>query len=92
MIDSAGVLESSYLSSPVYYSDASEMLRGLSTAPEVQLCYASKWAEWFTGAPPNGPQRALLSSIAERPGVTVREILLETLTSNMFLERAELER
>lgn len=91
-IDPAGTLESSFLEAPIDYANASELLEQLAETPEVQLCYATKWSEWLTGTPPNDAQRAVLENLAETPGISIREVLLETLTSPWFLDRAELER
>ncbi|MCB9625294.1 MAG: DUF1592 domain-containing protein [Sandaracinus sp.] len=91
-IEPSGVLDSSFLSEPIVYTDAAELLGALSETPDVQVCYASKWSEWLTGAPPNAAQREELATFAARPDVTIREILLQTLTSPWFLDRAELER
>ena len=86
-IDPAGTLESTFLDAPIDYAGASELLAELAEAPEVQLCYATKWSEWLTGAPPNDAQRAEIARFTETPGVSIREVLLETLTSPWFLDR-----
>ncbi|MCB9604701.1 MAG: DUF1592 domain-containing protein [Sandaracinus sp.] len=91
-IEPSGALDSTFLSEPIVYTDAAELLGALAQTPEVQLCYASKWSEWLTGTPPNAAQRAELAGFAAQPDVTIREILLQTLTSPWFLDRAELER
>ena len=92
VIEPSGTLAATFVSEPIDYVDAAGLMTTLAGTSQVQLCYASKWSEWLTGAPPNPAQLAALSTIAQTPDITIREILLRTLTSPWFLDRAELER
>ena len=88
----AGSLDATFTSQTIDYTDAADLMSSLANSPRVQLCYASKWSEWLTGAPPNAAQRAQLELIANTPDISIREVLLRTLTSPWFLTRAELAR
>ncbi len=88
----AGSLDATYTSQTIAYTDAADLMSSLANSPRVQLCYASKWSEWLTGAPPNAAQRAQLQQIARTPDISIRELILRTLTSPWFLTRAELAR
>ena len=91
-IHPAGSLDATFAAQNIAYTDAADLMSSLATSPRVQLCYASKWSEWLTGAPPNTAQRAELERIANTPDITIREVILRTLTSPWFLTRAELVR
>lgn len=88
----AGALDATFTSQTIAYTDAADLMSSLASSPRVQLCYASKWSEWLTGAPPNAAQRAQLELMANTPDISIREVLLRTLTSPWFLTRAELAR
>jgi hypothetical protein len=88
----AGSLEATFTSQTINYTDAADLMSSLANSPRVHLCYASKWSEWLTGAPPNPAQRAQLELISRTPDISIREVLLRTLTSPWFLTRAELAR
>lgn len=86
-----GSLAATYISRSIDYADAAELMQSLARTDDAQLCYASKWSEWLTGAAPNDAQRAALFEIASTPDISIREILLRTLTSPMFLDRMEIQ-
>ncbi len=83
-----GVLDTFFLSSPIAYDDAGDLLQDLAAAPEVQRCYAAKWSEWFTGIHPDGDRLAAITEMADDTTLSLREIVLRTVTSPWFLTRA----
>jgi hypothetical protein len=91
-IEPAGTLEAGFVPETIEYTDAAELMASLGTTTEARLCYASSWSEWLTGTVPSAAQRAALEELIAEPGIGIREILLRTLTSPWFLDRAELER
>ncbi|MBX3250950.1 MAG: DUF1592 domain-containing protein [Myxococcales bacterium] len=88
-IDPAGRLDATFLSAPIVYESSAELLAELARAPEVQLCYAAKWSEWLTGRRPNRAQSDELERIAEAADRSIRDLILETIASPLFLDRVE---
>jgi hypothetical protein len=83
-----GVLDTWFLSSPIAYDHAGDLLQGLAAAPEVRRCYASKWSEWLTGVRPDGDRLDAIGGMADDTALSLREIVLRTVTSPWFLTRA----
>lgn len=86
-----GVLESSFIAEPIHYANAVELVEGLAATPEVQRCYAAKWSEWFTGIPPNDDQLDAIGALTAEQSLSMRDILLATITAPWFLTRAEVQ-
>lgn len=76
----------------IEYSNATDLMRQLSSLDEVKTCYASKWVEWITGFPVNHASNTETNHVRTlAQSSTIRELIIETAASDLFRRRQELQ-
>jgi hypothetical protein len=78
---------------PLSYEDAIEFSELIAESPEAHACYAKRWLEFAYGRDAKPEDGGLLRSLGEasRGGASVRDLILDLVTSRSFLARVPTE-
>ena len=86
-IPAMGSLENRMVNQVIQYQNAGDMMTQLATTQALARCYTSKWLEWGTGHSPNDEEQAFGNHLAQN--LTIRDLILELVSSPLFLQRKE---
>jgi hypothetical protein len=76
---------------PVTVNGATELIDALAAEPSVHECYTRHWLEYLHGRPESEEDEALIGRLGAEstdPGLAVKQLLLEAVTSPSFLTRS----